>query len=71
MISPSSREIRGRGSQVSKQRGNLAGDVLIDGVHPDQGIEYKQRRPAYLQRGFKPVLMIRTIQTESICGDDV
>ncbi len=59
-----------QGSQVSKQGGDLPGDILVDGVDSDERIEYEQRRSVPLQRRLKPVLMFGPVQAEGVYRDD-
>jgi hypothetical protein len=60
-----------QGSREPKQRGDLTGDVLVDGVHTDQRVEYQQRRSIYLHCRFGRVLMSWFVQPQSIYCDDV
>jgi hypothetical protein len=52
-------------TQVTEQRCDLAGDIFIDGMDSHQRIEDEKHRVMDANGGFKPVLIIGTIQTES------
>ena len=48
-------------AEVGEQCGDLARCIFIDRMKPDQGIENEKSGPVELSRGFKPLLIGRTI----------
>ena len=58
------------GTKVGKQRGDLAGDILVDRVDANEGIEDEESGAVSGDGGGKPLLIISAIEAESVGSDD-
>src|SRR5437867_5100405 len=58
-------------AQVAEHGGDLGGDVLVDAVQADEGIEHEQPRPEPLDGLSQSALVLAEIETQTRADDDV
>jgi len=59
-----------KGAQVGQERRDLGCGVLIESVEPDEGVEYKQSGPVFLEDSGQALPVAGDVEPELVCEDE-